>query len=202
MRSKKKGKRKIISIFASMALGTFIGQKFFAKTDDGGELEGLRNRLSLVQKQARDLRGQLGGEAVRAHEAETRLEKLEQAYRILGTERDTLQSKVTELQSRVDGYEEHQSAEIAPSSPEEADDLQKIEGIGPKIASILEAAEVNTFIKLAGSTADNLKTIISAAGIRAADPATWPEQAAMAAAGSWDALSTLQAQLKGGRRVE
>jgi predicted flap endonuclease-1-like 5' DNA nuclease len=58
------------------------------------------------------------------------------------------------------------------------DDLQRIEGIGPKISGLLQAA-----------------------GITIADPATWPEQARLAAAGRWDELEILQEELKGGRRV-
>jgi hypothetical protein len=37
--------------------------------------------------------------------------------------------------------------------------------------------------------------------LRLAHPATWPEQAALAATGEWEALEALQAKLKGGRRV-
>jgi hypothetical protein len=43
--------------------------------------------------------------------------------------------------------------------------------------------------------------ILRKADIRLADPATWPEQAHLAAAGHWGALETLQNELKGGRRV-
>jgi hypothetical protein len=34
-----------------------------------------------------------------------------------------------------------------------------------------------------------------------ANPATWPEQAALAAAGKWEELRALTDSLKGGRRV-
>ena len=37
--------------------------------------------------------------------------------------------------------------------------------------------------------------------LRLADPSTWPEQAALAAAGEWDAMEALQNQLKRGRRA-
>jgi predicted flap endonuclease-1-like 5' DNA nuclease len=90
-------------------------------------------------------------------------------------------------------------AKPAPSKP---DDLKLIEGIGPKIAGILAAAGIDTFAQLAAADGSRLKEIIAQAGLTAlADPASWPEQAALAAAGKLDELKALQDQLKGGRRV-
>ena len=81
------------------------------------------------------------------------------------------------------------------------DDLRRIEGVGPKIASALQSAGVATFAQLAATDVAWLREILRAEGIRVANPATWPEQARLAAAGEWDALDALQAELKGGRRI-
>ncbi len=82
------------------------------------------------------------------------------------------------------------------------DDLKRIEGIGPKISGLLQAAGITTFAQLAATDVSRLKQIITEAGLSAlADPTTWPEQARLAAAGEWDALEALQDELKGGRRV-
>ena len=82
------------------------------------------------------------------------------------------------------------------------DDLKRIEGIGPKISSLLQAAGIMTFAQLAMTDVSRLKQIIAEAGFRApANPTTWPEQANLAATGQWDALEALQGELKGGRRV-
>jgi len=90
-------------------------------------------------------------------------------------------------------------ARRAPSIP---DDLKRIEGIGPKISSLLQEAGIMTFAQLADTDVDRLKQVIAEAGLSAlADPTTWPEQARLAAAGQWDALETLQDELKGGRRA-
>lgn len=84
----------------------------------------------------------------------------------------------------------------------EPDDLTRIEGIGPKIASLLQAAGITTFAHLASTDVRRLKRIIAEAGLTAlADPTTWPEQATLAATGQWDALEALQDELKGGRRA-
>lgn len=90
------------------------------------------------------------------------------------------------------------------ASPREApkpDDLTSIEGIGPKIATILQGAEITTFAKLAATEVSQLEQILKESGLRLADPGTWPEQAKLAAAGDWEGLESLQHKLKGGRRA-
>ena len=81
------------------------------------------------------------------------------------------------------------------------DDLKAIEGIGPKIEGLLHDAGITTWAGLADASVERLESILAAAGKRyqLADPGTWPRQAAMAAAGNWDALDAYQDELKGGR---
>jgi predicted flap endonuclease-1-like 5' DNA nuclease len=83
-----------------------------------------------------------------------------------------------------------------------ADDLKIVEGIGPKIADLLRAAGIRAWAELAAADQDRLKAALAAGGsrYRVHDPATWPEQAALAAAGDWTGLKRLQDELKGGRR--
>jgi ribosomal protein L30 len=81
-----------------------------------------------------------------------------------------------------------------------ADDLEVIEGIGPKIAGILQDAGITSFAELAATSVARLEEILSDAKLNLASPETWPEQAELAAAGDWDALKSLQDQLKGGRK--
>ncbi len=85
------------------------------------------------------------------------------------------------------------------SAPLQPDDLTLIEGIGPKINTILQAAGVNTFAQLAALEPEKIMNILTAAGIRLADPKTWPEQSRMAAAGEMERLRAYQDTLKGGR---
>lgn len=82
-----------------------------------------------------------------------------------------------------------------------ADNLCRIAGIGPKVATLLGAAGVSTFAELAAVTPERLCEVLQAAGLRFMDPDTWPQQAALAARSDWEALAALQAELKGGRRV-
>lgn len=93
-----------------------------------------------------------------------------------------------------------------PAAPVKAaaapDDLRRIEGIGPKMNSILNQAGITTFSQLAAAEVPFLRQILADAGMTAVnDPATWPEQAALAARGEWEALEELQEDLKGGRRA-
>jgi Uncharacterized conserved protein len=82
-----------------------------------------------------------------------------------------------------------------------ADDLKKIEGIGPKIAGLLKAANIVTFADLSVAKVTTLKAVLKEAGSRYTmhDPTTWPKQAKLAANGKWDALKKLQDELNGGK---
>lgn len=91
-----------------------------------------------------------------------------------------------------------------PSAAPAGDDLTKIEGIGPKIAEeVLGKSGIRSFEALAATPVERLRELLSEAGPRFAahDPATWPEQAALAARGDFEALDKLKAELVGGKRA-
>jgi small subunit ribosomal protein S2 len=83
---------------------------------------------------------------------------------------------------------------------EAADDLTKVEGIGPKISEVFQSAGIISFADLAGKSEDDLKAILAEAGSRYAskNPASWPKQAKMAADGKWDELKEWQDNTKAG----
>lgn len=78
------------------------------------------------------------------------------------------------------------------------DDLTKIRGIGKKIAQLLIDNDIQSFATLAQTPLNRLKEILDAAGNRSKvyDPTHWAKQAKLAAAGKWDDLKKLQADLK------
>ncbi|MEM7799423.1 MAG: helix-hairpin-helix domain-containing protein [Chloroflexota bacterium] len=86
------------------------------------------------------------------------------------------------------------------SSAKTKDDLKKLEGIGPKISSVLKDAGVTTFAQVAAMSVDELREILSGK-VRIFHPDTWPEQATLAAAGKWEELNKLTDKLVGGRRA-
>lgn len=99
---------------------------------------------------------------------------------------------------------EAEAAAPPAAPPTEPDDLTKIEGIGPKISGLLQAAGITTFAQLAQIDVDRLQQILAEAGprFRLADPASWAQQASLAATGQWDELEKLQKQLTAGRNKE
>jgi predicted flap endonuclease-1-like 5' DNA nuclease len=82
-----------------------------------------------------------------------------------------------------------------------ADDLKVIEGIGPKIESILKEAGIENWHQLAEVTLDNLKGILEKAGprFRLNDPSTWAQQARLLSEGSYDKFKELTDNLVGGK---
>lgn len=86
-------------------------------------------------------------------------------------------------------------------APVVADDLTIVEGIGPKIAELLNAAGISTFAQLAATKPAAIKAVLEAAGkkFQMHDPATWPKQAALARDGKTAQLAKLQGELKAGK---
>jgi predicted flap endonuclease-1-like 5' DNA nuclease len=81
------------------------------------------------------------------------------------------------------------------------DDLKIVEGIGPKIEELCNAAGIYTFAELASTSVEKIKAILDAAGSRFQmhDPTTWPEQSALARDGKWDELKRWQDELNKGK---
>jgi len=80
------------------------------------------------------------------------------------------------------------------------DDLTLIEGIGPKIAKLLNTAGINSYGQLAASQIDEVKSILSKGGSNyiGHDPSTWGEQSQLASDGKWVELNALKDKLIGG----
>lgn len=78
-------------------------------------------------------------------------------------------------------------------------DLKLVEGIGPKIEGLLQAAGIDTWEKLANTTEFQLQAILDAAGdrYRLADPTTWSKQAGLASESKWRELKAYQNKLRG-----
>lgn len=86
------------------------------------------------------------------------------------------------------------------TSSEGADDIVKwIEGIGPKIGEVFAAAGITTFAQLADADVEKLKVILAEHSLASHDPATWPQQAALARDARWEELKKLHDELNGGR---
>ena len=82
-----------------------------------------------------------------------------------------------------------------------SDNLQIIEGIGPKMESVLKENGVNTHAELASQSPDSLRTILAKYGdkYKIIDPTTWAQQAGYAAKDDWDGMIDLQKKLDAGK---
>ena len=80
------------------------------------------------------------------------------------------------------------------------DDIEIIEGIGPKIAAVLAANGITTFAKLADAKADDMTAMLKASGGRfsLANTASWAEQAALLRDGKMEEFKKLCDELVGG----
>ncbi|WP_427454443.1 hypothetical protein [Litorimonas sp. WD9-15] len=122
--------------------------------------------------------------------------------------------------AEADGFRQHpdvywHQVETAPStskpkpakkkpkkkSPIKKDNLTVVEGIGPKIAGLLNADGIVTFADLAKAKVGRLEKILKDAGPRFSfhKPNSWPKQAKLARDGKMDALKKLQDGLDGGK---
>jgi predicted flap endonuclease-1-like 5' DNA nuclease len=173
------------------------------------EIEGLRRELALAASSKQALADELSAELdasdtviaglreqLARAEADNQALRSEQARLLI--KRDELETNATRMAATV---------ALAVAAAEEAsapppDDLTIIEGIGPKIAELLNQHEIRTFATLADTSVPDLETILRGGGNRfqTANPETWPRQARLAANRDWPRLDLLKAQLTGGVR--
>jgi predicted flap endonuclease-1-like 5' DNA nuclease len=92
------------------------------------------------------------------------------------------------------------AARAAGFNLKHADDLTIIEGIGPKTDELLRSNGVESFVQVAQLHVDALLDILQRGGpnFRLANPATWAQQALLAAENRWGELKRLQNEMIGG----
>ena len=140
---------------------------------------------------------------------------------------ETIKEKVTETRESIDeAFENVMDSDIVKKANEvigastqsvkkatkkasaksdiKKDDLKVIEGVGPKMATILNDAGIKTFKQLANAKVTTLKEILAAAGPRynMHNPTSWGKQAKLAAAGRMAELKKLQKELKAAKSAK
>lgn len=108
------------------------------------------------------------------------------------------QAKLGDFDTRV------KTLEAAPSAfaklPVSDDDLEVLEGVGPKFAAALRAAGIDTFARLANSTESELRIAIENAGMSFAPSIpTWARQAQYLVNGDWEGFQEYVRRLTAGR---
>ncbi|HEV6955163.1 MAG TPA: helix-hairpin-helix domain-containing protein [Promicromonospora sp.] len=92
------------------------------------------------------------------------------------------------------------AAAEASAEPAPADDLQRIEGVGPKIAAALASAGYTTYAAIAAASEDELRAAVAGQGIRFAPSAsTWADQASYLVDGDTEGLDEYQDYLVAGQ---
>ena len=110
------------------------------------------------------------------------------------------EAKTEKVEAKVEKVAEVKAPKASKKS---GDDLVIIEGIGPKAAEALVAGGIDTFVKLAAASAEEVKAILDASTnkVQHLDPTTWAQQSQLAADGKMDELKKLQDELNGGKAV-
>lgn len=180
----------IIMLLMAFALGYLLSR--FLSVKERAKLAAAERNLKKLSTDNADLSTKLTAmdsenEILKDKLANSELEKVE------------LREIVKDVVSSMDATEQKASGGDAAN---EKDDLKKIEGIGPKIESILHKEGILTFAKLADTEETTLKEILLRQGerFRVHNPQTWPLQATLARDKKWDELKLLQADLQGGRK--
>jgi NADH-quinone oxidoreductase subunit I len=154
-------------------------------------------REAMMARRAAKAAGQPVPEEKPEPEAPTQPEKRKRTPEEVKAQREAMMARRAAKAAGQPVPDEKPKAE-APQAP---DDLTKVEGIGPKISGVLQAAGIKTFAQLGAADVTRLQEILDAAELRLAKPDTWPEQAQLAASGEWDKLQKLQDELHHGKRT-
>ncbi len=177
-------------------------RRIFRKTVEMGIATKGAAELEEERKRAEEeLKKQQEEEAKRAEEEAKKAEvEAKVAEATDETSKEAVETEEKSAGESTEAAEESAEASKDEASNEEesqADDLTKIEGIGPKIAEALNNAGIKTFADLAAAKDEDVQEIIKdIPGNHKAD--TWNEQAALARDGKWDELKDLQDKLDGG----
>lgn len=179
----------------------------------------------LVWKKYRDLWRKITDELTlcrkNSKQWEADLAECRKAYQILENENSSLRGRIRELELQLEARADHPLAAAPVSLPVKLsdegsfkrgsanmfvalkpDNLQVVEGIGPKMEEVLHSAGIHTWAVLAQKSPEQLRKILDDAGrgrYQIIDPATWSHQASLANAGNWDELIRIQKVLDTGR---
>lgn len=162
--------------------------------DEVARLEARVAALTVDLDEARSARAALDARAARADEFRRRARRAEaQARRLrarLAGPRD------------ADRLPPPAASDLDEADADDADDLTRIEGIGPAMAGALRSGGIGDFETLRSTDVTEVRRVLARAGLRFAPSAgTWAEQAGHLARGDLDAFDELNARLFAGRRA-
>lgn len=131
-------------------------------------------------------------------------DKIKASLRTCEADKMMLHGKIEKLEAQL-GPEASMAAGASASKSQAVDytkllgyeNLQIVEGIGPKVEELLKANGIGNLSALGVASVDELKDILEKGGsqFKLQDPETWPKQALLAAENHWEQLIKYQKTL-------
>lgn len=161
------------------------------------ERDGLHAKLTNAEKDMASLKYQLD-------QANQEITRLKAAWNRCESDKAVLLAKMEEQSSGGDGGTTGLGIASGGGGDDDGginyaallgtDNLQIIEGVGPKIDGLLKDGGIKNWKDMAGTSVERVQEILDAAGsrYRLANPKTWPQQAKLAHEGKWDELIEYQ----------
>ncbi|MGD9793305.1 MAG: hypothetical protein AB7V43_07465 [Acidimicrobiia bacterium] len=181
-------------------------------TELEGELAAHKKQLAEHKAQVADLDGKVAGFATLSADHDGHKQRAD----ALAAELEAIKASAAGDAARIASLEAEVARRVEPlppldlaaaaaviGSPVKMDDLEVVEGIGPKISELINGNGINTWSGLARTDTSHLRKILDDGGssYRVADPASWPHQAALLSNGRWTEFKALTDELVAGRYV-
>ncbi len=192
-------------------LGWLAGYLFHNVGGMKGQINSLTTSNGELNTKVSSLTGETTDLRVQLSQRDAELERLNEVLRKSKSDLMLCESERMALREQLNNAGGGGSAKVAKAaaaatilfagSKYKMDDLKIVEGIGPKIADLLNKEGINTWKQLSETAVETISGILHAAGpnFQIHDPGTWPHQARLADEGKWDELKKLQDELKGGK---
>jgi len=193
----------------NLSWGSFVSEQFTEAISASGRVTGTKRVVKRVVSSAGTSKkaAKKGAKATKKNASKVTVKsgKKSSNAKAAPKSKATPKSKSASKVAAKTAAKSKKAVKVAPKAKAKkvgADKLTKIEGIGPKIASLLQADGITTFKKLSKASNKKLQGILDAAGsrYRMHNPTTWAQQAELASSGDWKKLEKLQAKLNGGRK--
>lgn len=126
------------------------------------------------------------------------IQQLKSSLQKCEIDKSVLEGRLSRLQAEHAGGEPEAPAALSYSQLFATDNLQIIEGVGPKMEELLQGAGYSNWASLAEASFETLRKLLDEVGYQFANPHSWPRQARLAHEGKWADLVEFQQFLSAG----
>lgn len=185
---------------------SYSGAAFSGST----EYRAMQDKLNIFEKNEVDLKyriEQLEADLKACRDKRQRLEMQNLAYKAKLEELGALDSTDNAAAMKLAAGAVAQSGKMGTKNIDQsayaglfsADNLQVIEGIGPKVETVLKQKGIGDWSALAAKSPDELRALLQANKLQMLKPDSWPRQAELAKNKQWAELIEYQKFLDAGR---